>query len=68
MRVSVVGGSVIDAPTEEIAVDVGQELARRGHRVVCGGLGGVMEAVCKGAAGAGGETIGILPGGDPASS
>lgn len=65
MRVSVVGGSVIDAESEEIAVEVGQELARRGHRVVCGGLGGVMEAACRGALEAGGHTIGILPGSEP---
>jgi uncharacterized protein (TIGR00725 family) len=32
--------------------------------VVCGGLGGVMEAACRGAKGAGGTTIGILPGVD----
>ncbi|MCH9036205.1 MAG: LOG family protein, partial [Chloroflexi bacterium] len=37
------------------------ELAKRGATVVCGGLGGVMEAVCKGAREAGGHTIGILP-------
>jgi len=30
--------------------------------VVCGGLGGVMEAACRGAKGAGGTTVGILPG------
>ena len=35
-----------------------------GAVVVCGGLGGVMEAVCRGAQGAGGRTVGILPGDD----
>jgi uncharacterized protein (TIGR00725 family) len=30
--------------------------------VVCGGLGGVMEAAARGAAAAGGLTLGILPG------
>jgi uncharacterized protein (TIGR00725 family) len=43
---------------------VGAELARRGAVVVCGGLGGVMEAACRGAKGAGGTTLGILPGSD----
>ena len=43
---------------------VGAELARRGAVVVCGGLGGVMEAACRGAKGAGGTTLGILPGDD----
>ena len=36
--------------------------------VVCGGLGGVMEAAARGAAGAGGEVIGIVPGADPAEA
>jgi uncharacterized protein (TIGR00725 family) len=36
--------------------------------VVCGGLGGVMEAVCRGAREAGGTTIGILPGADRAAA
>ncbi|KAB1188345.1 MULTISPECIES: TIGR00725 family protein [Haloferax] len=64
MRVSVVGGSVVPDPVEELAEDVGRLLAQRGHTVVCGGLGGAMEAVCRGAKNAGGETIGILPGED----
>jgi uncharacterized protein (TIGR00725 family) len=63
MRVAVIGGSTVDERTYERAVEVGRLLGERGHTVVCGGLGGVMEAVCKGADGAGGETIGILPGG-----
>lgn len=37
-------------------------MARRGAILICGGLGGVMEAACKGAKLAGGMTIGILPG------
>jgi uncharacterized protein (TIGR00725 family) len=43
---------------------VGRELGSRGAVLVCGGLGGVMEAACKGAKDAGGTTIGILPGSD----
>ena len=38
---------------------------RNGVAVACGGLTGVMAAVCRGAKEAGGTTIGILPGGDP---
>lgn len=64
MRVSVIGGSAVDEPTAAVAEAVGRELAERDHDVVCGGLGGVMEAVCRGAADAGGRTIGILPGTD----
>ena len=61
MRVSVIGGSSVPERTAAQAQTVGRLLADRGHTVVCGGLGGVMEAVCRGAREAGGETIGILP-------
>jgi uncharacterized protein (TIGR00725 family) len=64
MRVCVIGGGVVDDNLFETAVAVGRLLAERGHTVVCGGLGGVMEAACQGAAQAGGRTIGILPGED----
>ena len=64
MRVAVIGGSAIDEQTYERATLVGQLLGERGHTVVCGGLGGVMQAVCEGATKAGAETIGILPGED----
>jgi uncharacterized protein (TIGR00725 family) len=41
-------------------------LARMGVPILCGGRGGVMEAVCKGAAAEGGVAIGLLPEADPA--
>ena len=41
---------------------VGRELGRRGAVLVCGGLGGAMEAACRGASESGGTTVGILPG------
>ena len=62
MRVSVIGGSDIDADSRERAHELGVRLGERGHTVVCGGLGGVMAAVCEGATSAGGRTVGILPG------
>ena len=49
----------------DLAEQVGRELARRGATVVCGGLSGIMEAVCRGAKAEGGMTIGILPGQSP---
>ena len=60
----VVIGSSRPTSTEHIALaeQVGRELAKRGIRVVCGGLTGIMEAVCRGAKAEGGLTIGILPG------
>ena len=68
MRVSVIGGSSIDEETAAVAEALGERLAERGHVVVCGGLGGVMEAVCRGARAADGEVIGILPTDDRADA
>jgi uncharacterized protein (TIGR00725 family) len=62
--VAVVGPGAADPAQVEAAEAVGGELARRGAVVVCGGLGGVMEAACRGAKAAGGTTVGILPGAD----
>ena len=47
------------------AENVGRGLATMGFSVICGGRQGVMEAVCRGATGAGGVTIGMLPDADP---
>lgn len=64
MRVSVVGGGRVDDAEYATAREVGRLLAARGHEVVCGGLGGVMEAVCEGVHESGGHAIGIVPGED----
>jgi hypothetical protein len=64
--IAVIGrGSCTDSEAN-LAEQVGQELARAGAVLVCGGLGGMMEAACRGAKNAGGTTIGILPGHDRA--
>ena len=68
MRVSVIGGSTVSPVEYATAEELGRELAERGHTVICGGLGGVMEAVSSGASEAGGETIGLLPTDDPADA
>jgi uncharacterized protein (TIGR00725 family) len=60
----VIGGAECDDKTACIAEEVGRMVARGGAVLVCGGMGGVMEAVCRGAKEAGGTTIGILPGAD----
>jgi uncharacterized protein (TIGR00725 family) len=60
-QLGVIGGSKCSAEIYEIALEVGQEIAKNGFSLVCGGLGGVMEAACRGAKEAGGLTIGILP-------
>ncbi len=62
MIIAVIGGSKCSLKTAKMAEEVGQELAMHGATLLCGGLGGVMEAACKGAREAGGQTIGILPG------
>jgi uncharacterized protein (TIGR00725 family) len=62
--VGVIGGGAADAQTRELARAVGRLLAEKGAVVICGGLGGVMEAACRGAKEAGGLTIGVLPGTD----
>lgn len=64
MLIGVIGGSRCSAEEASVAEAVGRGLARRGAILVCGGLGGVMEAACKGAKSAGGTTVGILPGDD----
>ncbi len=62
--VAVVGGSTCTPREAEWAAAVGRLVAERGAVLVCGGLGGVMEAAARGAKQAGGLTIGILPGAD----
>ena len=57
-------GSAADHCTEEargLAYQVGAEAARQDAVVLTGGLGGVMEAACKGAKENHGITVGIVP-------
>lgn len=62
--VAVIGPSDASPDIYDLALDVGRLLARNGAVVVCGGLGGVMEAAARGAAEQGGTSLGILPGTD----
>jgi uncharacterized protein (TIGR00725 family) len=59
------GGAEEDSETWRLAEEVGRRLAEAGAAVVCGGRGGVMAAVARGAASAGGEVIGVLPWTEP---
>ncbi len=63
-QVSVIGsGSCAQSSAPaRLAEDVGRRLAELGIAVICGGRGGVMEAVSRGANRAGGTVIGIVPG------
>jgi len=62
--VGVIGSSKAEPELLKLAEEVGAEIAKSGAAVVCGGLSGVMEAVCKGARREGGLTIGIMPSDD----
>jgi uncharacterized protein (TIGR00725 family) len=63
-QVAVIGGAKCEPESEAalLAEEVGKRLADAGVTLVCGGLTGVMEAACRGAAEAGGVTIGLVPG------
>ena len=65
MNIAVIGDSACSAEEAELAEDVGELLAQQGATIICGGLTGVMEAVCRGAKSKGGLTVGILPGENP---
>lgn len=58
------GDCADDDPTATIAEAVGRLIGKAGGVVVCGGLGGVMAAACRGAKSVGGTTVGLLPGTD----
>ena len=60
--IGVIGTSEASSEEYQTAEEVGREIARRKGILVCGGLGGVMEASCRGAKSEGGLTIGIIPG------
>jgi uncharacterized protein (TIGR00725 family) len=59
--VSVIGGHTCTLEVEQIAQKLGKKLAKVADYLVCGDLGGVMEAVCRGFKAGGGVTIGIIP-------
>ncbi len=63
--IAVIGGGQPSPEEAKLAEEVGRQLAKQGATLVCGGLGGVMEAACRGASSEGGVTIGILPGDSP---
>lgn len=60
--IGVIGPSSCDVRLSDLAYRTGRAIAQRGAVLLCGGLGGVMEAAAQGAREAGGQIIGILPG------
>jgi len=67
-RIGVIGGSSATKGLLRKAEKLGRIIAENGDILVCGGLGGVMEAAARGAKSAGGITIGILPSSDPGTA
>lgn len=61
-QIGVIGAGNCSSETRALAEAVGKEIAKKGAVLLCGGLGGVMEAAACGAKLEGGTTIGILPG------
>jgi len=64
-RIGVIGGRAAPKGLLHKAEKLGRIIAENGDILVCGGLGGVMEAAARGAKSAGGITIGILPSSNP---
>jgi uncharacterized protein (TIGR00725 family) len=62
--IAVVGAGDCESAVALVAEEVGHHLARSGAVLICGGLGGVMEAACRGARAENGLTVGVLPGSD----
>ncbi|HEV8564751.1 MAG TPA: TIGR00725 family protein [Actinomycetota bacterium] len=60
--VAVVGAAIATDEETAWAEEVGRRLAETGAVLVCGGLGGVMDAAARGCEAAGGISVGILPG------
>lgn len=68
LRIAVIGEGVCSRRVAALAERVGRAVAGAGAVLLCGGLGGVMEAAARGAARAGGLTVGLLPGFDAADA
>ena len=66
--VAVIGTRQPSPEESKLAEDVGRDLAKNGVALICGGLGGVMAAACRGARAEGGLTIGVIPGDDRKSA
>ncbi|MGA2409348.1 MAG: TIGR00725 family protein [Candidatus Binataceae bacterium] len=68
IAIAVIGAGDAAMQARQLAYETGRAIASHGAVLVCGGLGGAMEAAAAGARAAGGHTIGILPGYDRSSA
>ena len=62
--ISVIGAGQASDDEAAAGEEIGRRLAEAGAVLVCGGLGGVMDAAARGCEAAGGTSVGILPGDD----
>ncbi len=62
--IAVIGAGKCSKKMKDLAEEVGKAIADKGGVLICGGLGGIMEAAAKGVKSKKGITIGILPGDD----
>ena len=68
LRIAVIGGAECGDRHREMAGEIGRAVAEAGAVLLCGGRGGIMAAVARGARETGGQTVGILPGADAIES
>ena len=61
VQIAVIGAGVCNNEERDAAYTIGRILAENRVTLICGGMGGVMEAACRGAREHGGLTIGIVP-------
>ena len=61
-HIGVIGAGSCDTHAYALAREIGYQIGQNGWILVCGGLGGVMEAAARGCTEARGMTVGILPG------
>src|SRR3989338_7208794 len=61
LQIAVIGSSEPDPKLLPFAMQAGRIIAEGGAVLICGGLGGIMEAAARGAKEKGGLTIGLLP-------
>jgi len=67
-KIGVLGPHICSPEERDLGLEVGREIAKTGAILVCGGLGGMMEAASEGAKKNGGLVVGILPGEDAADA
>ena len=67
-HIGVIGAGECSDKTYQLARHLGAEIGKKGWILICGGLGGVMEAAARGCTETGGITVGILPGLDKTSA